>query len=213
MPIIHKVTGNVGGAEKTVYVVYTPVSGGSCEFSDGFDLIQAVHDAALQYALSQQADGEDAAQMSYMDFVLNVPLEFCEANGFRKLNVESSAKPFRGNQICFTVHDVRWHRNKAKMEQQKETAFSEVFGEFGRRLGALHHEMPALSGWSLPQIAQQMLLWSQEFIGRAGWLDGCFAYPDVEAYVNEKLTALGNGRRLEPPEVKPPKKRGRRAKA
>ena len=212
MPIIHEATGTVDGVEKTVHVVYAPVSDGSYEFPDGFDLTQAIHDAALQYALSQLADEGDAAQMSYMDFVLSVPQEFCAANGFRKWIVESSAKPFNGNTICFTVHDVVWNRNREKTEQEKKAALGEVFAELGYRLGALRYEVSAISGWNIQQIAQQMLLWSQEFVEKADTLNGRLVLPDIGAYVNEKLELLENSRNLEPPEVKPAKKPGKRTK-
>ena len=212
MPIIHEVTGTVDGAEQTVHVLYAPISG-SCEFPDGFNVFQPLHDAALQYVLSRQESGEDISSMTYMDVVLNVPQECCAAKGIYKWVIESSAQPANGNRFLVSQYDVAWNKKRDELEQRKKAAFSGVFCEFAARLGALRLEKSAISDWTIPQIAQQVCLWSQEYVENAENLNGCLAYPDdAEEFVNEKLELLKNSRNWDPPEVKPLKKQGKRTK-
>lgn len=187
MQITHKITPDIEGAGSPIYVVY--------DAPQNCDISQLIHDAALDYRLAMPVDDDAVGGMSYAEFVSDVPNEFCEKNGFKKLVLDDTAQTIPGRNLCLTSHEVRRQLADRQKAIRRNAALHKAFSAFGRRMEPALRKSTAMSGWTFHQITKQMLLWAEEFAGT-----GADPYGHFErSFVDDKLNHLRRAETMEPP--------------
>lgn len=188
MLIFHIVKHVVEGVETSVHVAY--------DAPQNCDIVQLIHDAALDYLIATHRIDDEVTGMSYMDFIQHVPNEFCERYGFRKLILDDVAKSSNGESLCFTPHEARRQLRDHQRATYQHIALHKAFSAFGRRMEPALRKSTAMADWTFHQVTKQMLEWSEEF-----------AAMDVDPYghfernfVSEKLDLVRRAEQMEPPE-------------
>ncbi|MBD5170067.1 MAG: hypothetical protein HDT20_08135 [Oscillibacter sp.] len=180
MRIIHNITHDVDGAKTSTFVIY--------ETSQNCDLWQAIHDAALDYFLAEYKPGTEVRGLSYADFVLKAPSEFCEKYGVKKALLQDTTETFDGNQLLLSRFDIKRQLEDQKKVLRRRTAMRNVFGNLAKRMDAAKKQSPAVAEWSPYQISKQMLVWAEEFVDKYG---DASPYEHLEqSFVSDKLAAM-----------------------
>lgn len=188
MFIKHKITPDTEGVATPVYVIY--------DAPQDCDIAQVIHDAALDYCLAAHPDDDNVTGMSYMDFLQQVPTEYCEKYGVKKMVMDDDVISYSGKSLCLTSHEIKRQLADRKRAAYQNTALHKAFSAFGRRLEPALRKSPA-DRWTFYHITKWMLAWSEEFADAATGVD---AYGQQERrFVDEKLSLLKRPEMLEPP--------------
>ena len=191
MRIIQNITHDVDGVKTSIYVVFE-------SSQENCDLRQAIHDAASDYFLATYKKGDTVQGMSYADFALTVPNEYCAKYGFTKSLLQDTAETIDGNLILVSRYDFNRQLKDIEAVKQQRKALHKAYSVFGRRLEPVMRRSTAMADWTFFQITKQMLLWAEEFADSNesknpyGYQERCFA--------DAKLEEMKRTDKMEPPE-------------
>ena len=189
MITIHYFAYNLGGVMAATYAVYvTPANS---------DLGQLIHDASLDFCRAKRDNGREVPELTYAQFALCVPNEFCERHGFTKILTKDVATPYDGNSICLSRFEINRYLKDMDANNQWKKRLCQTYASFARHMSPSMRKGTAIDDWTFLHIAKEMLSLSMECADGMGGLD-IEGHPERD-FVRRALEQLKEVKKLGPP--------------